>query len=88
MRYDFVNGSCFNVVDNIVAGSRDEMTIGKYVYSILCTAQHMLLKLSIYKVFTLSANSLQRPSYFSSLSHALTLFLIISRSFVKILPEV
>ena len=48
---NLINGSCFNVVDNVVAGSRDEMTIGKYVYSILCTAQHMLLNLSIYKVF-------------------------------------
>ncbi len=42
LRSNEVNRSGFHIVDDVIAGSGDEMSIWEYLYSFLWTSQHMV----------------------------------------------
>ena len=49
-RYNLVNRRRLNIVDDIIACSRDQMSIGVHVNLFLWNIQHMVQKHAMYKV--------------------------------------
>jgi len=75
LRHHLIDGLSFDTVDDVVASSRDKMTVGVDVNIILLVLYYTCSRKSSkhLQLYTLPANSVFNPSYLSSLSQAFTL---------------